>query len=43
MAEDSDDDDAVFGPKNPPLYVTIKDILQEYPDGQIFKVSPDYF
>ena len=25
--------------QNPPLYVTIRDILQEYPDGQIFKVS----
>ena len=28
-----------FGLKRPPLYSTIKDILKEYPRGQIFKVS----
>lgn len=27
-----------FGQKVPPLYVHIKEVLQEYPDGQIFKV-----
>ena len=38
MAEDSEDEDYTFGIKPPPLYITIKEILQEYPDGQIFKV-----
>ena len=28
-----------FGPEAPPLSVLIKDILDRYPDGQIFKVS----
>ena len=28
-----------FGQKRPPLSVTIKQILERYPDGQIFKVS----
>ena len=28
-----------FGQRRPPLSLTIKRILQEYPDGQIFKVS----
>ncbi len=27
-----------FGQKVPPLYVEIKEVLQEYPDGQVFKV-----
>ena len=27
-----------FGQRQPPLYVTIKKILDKYPDGQIFKV-----
>jgi len=27
-----------FGQKVPPLYIEIRDVLQEYPDGQIFKV-----
>ena len=28
-----------FGQERPPLSVTIRDILREYPSGQIFKVS----
>ena len=28
-----------FGQKRPPLSVTIKQILERYPDGQIFKVK----
>ena len=32
-----------FGQKRPPLSVTIKGILERYPDGQIFKVrTPPY-
>lgn len=27
-----------FGQRQPPLAVDIKDILERYPDGQIFKV-----
>ncbi len=27
-----------FGQRKPPLSVTIKGILERYPDGQIFKV-----
>ena len=27
-----------FGYKLPPFYVTIREILDRYPDGQIFKV-----
>ncbi len=27
-----------FGQRRPPLSVTIKQILERYPDGQIFKV-----
>jgi len=27
-----------FGQRRPPLYVTIKAVLERYPDGQIFKV-----
>lgn len=27
-----------FGQKRPPLSITIKQILDRYPDGQIFKV-----
>ena len=29
-----------FGQRRPPLYEVIKNILREYPSGQIFKVSP---
>ena len=29
-----------FGQKNPPLSTAIKQILDRYPDGQIFKVNP---
>ena len=28
-----------FGQRRPPLYGMIKNILREYPSGQIFKVS----
>ena len=28
-----------FGQREPPLSVTIRGILERYPDGQIFKVS----
>jgi len=28
-----------FGQRRPPLSVTIKAILERYPDGQIFKVA----
>ena len=28
-----------FGQRRPPLYEMIKNILREYPSGQIFKVS----
>ena len=28
-----------FGQRRPPLSVTIKQILERYPDGQIFKVN----
>ena len=28
-----------FGQRRPPLSVTIKQILERYPDGQLFKVS----
>ena len=38
MAMDHDKGD-VFGQKRPPLSVTIKQILERYPDGQIFKVG----
>jgi hypothetical protein len=30
-----------FGQRRPPLSVTIKQILERYPDGQIFKVILD--
>ena len=30
-----------FGQRRPPLSVTIKSILERYPDGQIFKVKLD--
>ena len=33
MAEGED-----FGQEKPPLLVTVKRLLEEYPDGQIFKV-----
>ena len=32
------DIDHDFGQRLPPLYVEIKEVLQEYPDGQVFKV-----
>ncbi len=32
------EDDHSFGQKSPPLYVQIKEVLHEYPDGQVFKV-----
>ena len=28
-----------FGQEKPPLYIAIKQILDRYPDGQIFKVN----
>ena len=31
-----------FGQKRPPLSVTIKGILERYPDGQVFKVTINY-
>ena len=33
------DEDGYFGQETPPLTDEIKEILEEYPDGQIFKVS----
>ena len=30
-----------FGQKRPPLYHLIKNILREYPSGQVFKVRPN--
>ena len=33
------DEDGYFGQEQVPLTDEIKEILQEYPDGQIFKVS----
>ena len=36
--EDGEDSHS-FGQRVPPLYVDIKEVLQEYPDGQIFKVE----
>ena len=33
------DESEQFGQKRPPLSVTIKGILERYPDGQIFKVK----
>ena len=32
-------DSQQFGQRRPPLSVTIKGILERYPDGQIFKVK----
>ena len=32
------DEDGTFGQEEVPLTVEIKEILEEYPDGQIFKV-----
>ena len=34
----ADIDSNDFGQRLPPLYVEIKEVLQEYPDGQVFKV-----
>ena len=31
-----------FGQRRPPLFVTIKQILDKYPDGQIFKVVKEF-
>lgn len=39
MATDGGKD---FGQKRPPLSVTIRQILERYPDGQIFKVKNGY-
>ena len=33
------DEDGYFGQQQVPLTDEIKEILEEYPDGQIFKVS----
>ena len=33
-----DDDDGYFGQEQVPLTNEIREILEEYPDGQIFKV-----
>ena len=33
-----DEDDGYFGQEQVPLTDEIKEILEEYPDGQIFKV-----
>ncbi len=38
MEWEEDEDSHTFGQKVPPLYVEIKEVLQEYPDGQVFKV-----
>ena len=35
-------DEEEFGQKRPPLSVTIKGILERYPDGQIFKVKTPF-
>ena len=35
----ADQDSHAFGQRRPPLSVTIKAILERYPDGQIFKVD----
>ena len=34
----ADEDDGYFGQEQVPLTDEIKEILEEYPDGQIFKV-----
>ena len=34
-----EDEDGYFGQESPPLTDEIREILEEYPDGQIFKVS----
>ena len=36
-----DDDDGYFGQEQVPLTDEIREILEEYPDGQIFKVCTD--
>ena len=36
---EGDSDEETFGQRRPPLYQLIKNILKEYPSGQIFKVS----
>jgi sacsin len=38
MAESSSGIGESFGQKRPPLYEMIKNILREYPSGQLFKV-----
>jgi len=35
------EDSHSFGQRVPPLYVDIKEVLQGYPDGQIFKVESE--
>ena len=37
-----DEDDGYFGQEQVPLTDEIREILEEYPDGQIFKVCTDY-
>jgi len=37
--EDDDDDDGYFGQEQVPLSDEIREIMDEYPDGQIFKVQ----
>ena len=39
MDWESSEDSHSFGQRIPPLYVHIKEVLQESPDGQIFKVN----
>ena len=39
MDWEGSEDSHSFGQKVPPLYIEIRDVLQEYPDGQIFKVQ----
>jgi len=36
--EDSEDEEGYFGQEQVPLTDEIREILEEYPDGQIFKV-----
>ena len=38
VSVDDDEDDGYFGQEQVPLTDEIREILEEYPDGQIFKV-----
>ena len=40
-ADLSDEESESFGQTRPPLYLIIKDILRDYPSGQVFKVMID--